>query len=93
VFRRRGLTRTPPDPAVAAALPTLPDGRIPSAQPAVATLDGWTLAVSTDDEKQIPLPPVTIANTGPLSRDVVVSGVFTGSIRGSASPEGTLEVG
>ena len=49
--------------------------------------------MSTDDEKQIPLPPVTIANTGPLSRDVVVSGVFTGSIRGSASPEGTLEVG
>jgi MspA len=84
----------PADPAGAAPFPALPDGTIPSAAPAVATLDGWTLAVSADDEKQIPLPPVTIiANTGPLSRDVVVSGVFTGSIRGSASPEGTLEVG
>jgi MspA len=84
-----------PDPADPAALPpaAAPDGRIPSGPPAVATMDGWTLAVSAADEKQIPLPPLPIGDTQPLSRDVIVSGVFNGSIVGSATPSGTFEVG
>ena len=81
-------------PVVATAAPagTSPavDGRVASGPPVTSTLEGVTLTISAQDETQMPVLPLTTAIS---TREYVVGGVFTGSIAGSAAPEGIFEVG
>ena len=84
-----------PPPPVADVVPPPPDnGVVPSAEPGIATTpDGRTLTVSAKDETQLPVPPLTTAVS---SREYLVGGTFTGSVRGSSSRAatgGTLEAG
>jgi hypothetical protein len=83
----------PPPPDADAVSP--PDnGVVVSADPGVLkTPDGWTLTVSGKDETQLPVPPLTTAVS---SREYLVGGTFTGSIKGSGSSTltgGTLQAG
>ncbi|MCH9667923.1 MAG: MspA family porin [Actinomycetia bacterium] len=93
-------TPLPPGPASAAdAVPVAnavppgppPDtGAVPSEPPVSAqTLDGRTITVAAKDETQLPVAPLTTAQS---SRDWVVGGTFTGETTGSVAG-GTLEVG
>ena len=73
-----------------AATPPVADGRVASNPPSTSTLEGVTLTVSAKNETQMPVLPLTTAIS---TREYVVGGVFTGSITGSAAPEGIFEVG
>ncbi|MGE2833654.1 MspA family porin [Mycobacterium sp. SMC-4] len=79
--------------AVAGAAPP-PDGAVPSGPPGtVVTPDGWEITVAGRDEVQVAVTPLTTALS---SREYLVAGTFTGSVKGTGSSElsgGTLEVG
>ncbi|MGO8768682.1 MAG: MspA family porin [Mycobacterium sp.] len=78
------------EPAAAATAPP-PDGRVPSADPAILnTPDGWILGLGAKDEMQVPTAPLTTAVS---SREYLASGTFVGSLRGPGQPRGVLEVG
>jgi hypothetical protein len=85
-----------PDPLVDASPATPAEVLVPSSPPATATsTDGWTIAVSANDESQTPAPPLDPAVP---SLDYIVGGVFSGSLHApdpktTAAPSGTLEVG
>jgi hypothetical protein len=74
--------------------PPVDEGHVESTPPAVTeTPDGWQLELSAKDETQAPIPPLTTALS---SREYVVGGTYTGSLRGPDDGEetgGTLEVG
>jgi len=78
------------DPDTAAPVVAAPDGPVASSPPATSTLEGVTLTISAKDETQTAVAPLTTAVS---TREYVVGGVFTGSIAGSAAPEGIFEVG
>ncbi|WP_176561248.1 MspA family porin [Mycobacterium neglectum] len=79
---------------VAAPLPPVDEGPVESTPPAVTeTPDGWELTLSAKDETQAPIPPLTTALS---SREYVVGGTYSGTLRGPDDGEetgGTLEVG
>ena len=77
-------------PVVAAAPAPVADSRVASSPPSTSTLEGVTLTISAKEETQTAVAPLTTAVS---TREYVVGGVFTGSITGSAAPEGTFEVG
>lgn len=77
-------------PVVAAAPAPVADSRVASSPPSTSTLEGVTLTISAKDETQTAVAPLTTAVS---TREYVVGGVFTGSITGSAAPEGVFEVG
>jgi MspA len=85
-----------PDPLVNASTDTPAVVWVPSAPPATATsTDGWTIAVSANNESQTPAPPLAPAVPSP---DYIVGGVFSGLLHApdpktTAAPSGTLEVG
>lgn len=58
----------------------------------IRTPDGWTLVVGTQDETQIPVPPLTTAIS---SREYKASGTYFAELIGpaGATPEGVLEAG
>lgn len=67
------------------------DGAVPPGPPAnLTTPDGWTLTISSKDETALPVAPLTTAVS---SRDYIVGGTFTGSLRGPGEARGILEVG
>ncbi|ORB20731.1 MspA protein [Mycolicibacterium moriokaense] len=76
------------------APPPVDEGRVESTPPAVTeTPDGWELTLSAKDETQAPIPPLTTALS---SREYVVGGTYSGTLRGpddGEEPGGTLEVG
>ena len=76
--------------AAPAATPPVADGRVASNPPSTSTLEGVTLTISAKNETQQLVQPLTTAIS---TREYVVGGVFTGSITGSAAPEGIFEVG
>jgi len=76
--------------AAPAATPPVADGRVASNPPSTSTLEGVTLTISAKNETQQLVQPLTTAIS---TREYVVGGVFTGSIAGSAAPEGIFEVG
>ena len=74
---------TGPPPPDADVGPPPDNGVVASADPAVLkTPDGWTLTASGKDETQLPVPPLTTALS---SREYLVGGTFTGSVKGSGS--------
>ena len=77
-------------PVIAAAPAPVADSRVASSPPSTSTLEGVTLTISAKDETQTAVAPLTTAVS---TREYVVGGVFTGSITGSAAPEGIFEVG
>ncbi len=82
---------TDQDPAPADAAAPIDDGRVPSGPPAnLKTRDGWTLTLSSEDETQVPVAPLTTAAS---SRDYIVGGTFTASLSGPDEARGILEVG
>ena len=86
------LTGADPNPAPIApdAVPPA-DGRVPSGPPAtVNTPDGWILTLGAQDERQLPVPPLTTAVS---SREYLASGTFTASLNGPETPRGILEAG
>jgi hypothetical protein len=76
--------------AAPAAAPPVADGAVASNPPVTSTLEGVTLTISAKNETQQLVQPLTTAIS---TREYVVGGVFTGSITGSATPEGIFEVG
>ena len=78
------------EPVVAAAPAPVADSRVASSPPSTSTLEGVRLTISAKDETQTAVAPLTTAVS---TREYVVGGVFTGSITGSAAPEGIFEVG
>ena len=76
--------------AAPAATPPVADGRVASNPPSTSTLEGVTLTISAKNETQQLVQPLTTAIS---TREYVVGGVFTGSIAGSAAPDGIFEVG
>ncbi len=84
------------DPSVGVSSPSPAEVWVPSSPPATATsTDGWTIAVSANNESQTPAPPLDPAVP---SLDYIVGGVFSGSLHApnaetTAPPSGTLEVG
>ncbi len=77
-------------PPAEAAAPLLDGGVVSSGPPGIAqTPDGRTLTVLAENEKQLPVAPLTTALS---SRDWLVGATFVGSTTGEASG-GTLEVG
>jgi hypothetical protein len=89
----------PPDPAAqpvadVGAPPPPPDWAVPSGPPGVLnTPDGWNMTVTAKDERQEAVSPLTTALS---SREYLVDGTFTGSVKGSGSTKlggGTLEAG
>ena len=54
------------------------------------TRDGWTLTLSSEDETQVPVAPLTTALS---SRDYIVGGTFIASLSGPDEARGILEVG
>lgn len=98
-----GPANAEPDPAVpdvapAAAPPAPPappvdDGKVVSAAPTTTkSPDGWTLTISSRDETQIAVAPLTTAIS---TREYAVGGVFKGSLKGpgDTTPKGVFEVG
>jgi hypothetical protein len=84
---------TDPGAPPAEALPPVDDGKVASAPPqSTDTPDGWTLTVSSRDESQRPVAPLTTAIS---TREYAVGGVFDGSLSGGdgESPGGVFEVG
>ncbi|MEV0669202.1 MspA family porin [Mycobacterium sp. NPDC050441] len=92
----------PPHEPHADALPVVegetaaaPDiGIVASGEPTVATTpDGWVLTLAAKDETQLPIPPLTTAQS---SREFLAGATFTGSVTGAGSATlngGTLEAG
>ena len=84
----------PPLIPVADSAPPPPEGAVLSGDPDIVTTpDGWTLTVSARNETQVNVPPLTTALS---SREYLVGGTFTGSIKGSGSGAltgGTLQAG
>jgi len=77
--------------APAALVPPADAVRVESAPPASSSLDGVTLTISSEDETQKAVAPLTTAVS---TREYAVGGVFNGQITGSATPpEGVFEVG
>ena len=74
--------------------PPVDEGPVESTPPAVThTPDDWELTLSAKDETQAPIPPLTTALS---SREYVVGGTYSGTLRGPDDGEetgGTLEVG
>ena len=74
--------------------PPPPDGAVASGAPGVVTTpDGWNLTVSAANETQISVPPLT---TSLGSREYLVGGVFTATVKGSGRTKltgGVLEAG
>ena len=73
--------------------PVVDDGKVVSAPPLSTTSpDGWTLSISSKDETQVPVAPLTTAIS---TREYAVGGVFNGSLsgEGTATPGGVFEVG
>ncbi|WP_273733707.1 MspA family porin [Mycolicibacterium septicum] len=74
--------------------PALDTGMVASSEPAVATTpDGWTLTLAAKDETQLPIAPLTTAQS---SREYLAGATFTGHVTGSGSATlkgGTLEAG
>jgi len=85
-----------PDPAVATvaaaeAAPPIDDGKVASSPPATTKApDGATLTISAKDETQMPAAPLTTAIS---TREYIAGGVFNGSIKGTETSKGILEVG
>jgi hypothetical protein len=81
------LADVPPPPAVVV---------VPSSPPATGkSADGWTLVLSANSESLTPVPPPEPALA---TRDFIVGGLFTGTLRGPSqkttpTPLGSLEVG
>ena len=79
------------DSAPADAAPAVDDGQVPSGPPAsISTPDGWTLTLSSKDERALPVAPLTTAVS---SRDYIVGGTYVGSLTGPGDGRGLLEVG
>jgi MspA len=82
----------PPAPGVPVEAP--PNGPVPSAAPGVLTTpDGWTLTATGTEESMEAVAPLTTALS---SREYLVDGTFTGTIKGSGGTKlagGTLEAG
>ena len=79
------------DPADGA--PVADDGKVASSPPQTTTApDGWTLTISSEDETQMAVAPLTTAIS---TREYAVGGVFNGSLEGPGNevPEGVFEVG
>ncbi len=73
--------------------PPVDDGIVVSAPPqSTTTPDGWTLTISSKEETQAPMAPLTTAIS---TREYAVGGVFNGSLAGGdgESPAGVFEVG
>ena len=69
------------------------DGAVASAPPQTTTTpDGWTLSISSKEETQAPVAPLTTAIS---TREYAVGGVFNGALSGGDgdSPKGVFEVG
>src|SRR5436305_14419212 len=83
----------PPPPDGAPPPPPVDDGKVASAPPqTIKTPDGWTLTVSSKDETQMAIAPLTTAIS---SREYTAGGVFNGALVAPTgeSPPGALEVG
>ena len=66
------------NPAPALAAPSPDDGAVPSGPPGMLDApDGCVLTVDGSDESEVPVAPLTTANT---SREYDVSGTFTGTV-------------
>ncbi|MEZ5130123.1 MspA family porin [Mycolicibacterium sp.] len=82
------------DPGVnAAEAAPVDDGKVASSPPQTTTApDGWTLEISSEDETQVAVAPLTTAIS---TREYAVGGVFNGSLEGpgGGTPEGIFEVG
>lgn len=85
--------------AVSEAVPPADDdsavegGMVASSPPQTTTApDGWTLKISSKDETQVAVAPLTTAIS---TREYAVGGVFNGSLTGPGGevPEGIFEVG
>lgn len=97
-----GAEPQPPPPDVqpvaaadpgAPVVPAVDDGRVPSNPPqSMTSPDGWTLSISSKDETQRPVAPLTTAIS---TREYAVGGVYNGSLKGGAgeTPKGVFEVG
>jgi len=78
--------------------PPVDDGKVPSSPPQTTTApDGWTLTISSKDETQQAVAPLTTAIS---TREYAVGGVFNGKLAGGGSesgaeegPAGVFEVG
>ncbi len=69
------------------------DGKVASSPPQTTTApDGWTLTISSEDETQVAVAPLTTAIS---TREYAVGGVFNGTLEGPGGevPEGVFEVG
>src|ERR1700754_1792471 len=90
------LALAEPDAAPAPPAPVSepPNGPVPSAAPGVLTTpDGWTMNVAGTEESMEAVAPLTTALS---SREYLVDGNFTGSVKGGGSTKlggGTLEAG
>jgi hypothetical protein len=82
------------DPAPPPPVSEPPNGPVPSAAPGVlSTPDGWTMTVAGTQESMEAVAPLTTALS---SREYLVDGSFTGSIKGWGGTKlsgGTLEAG
>lgn len=79
--------------AATEAEPPVDDGTVASSPPQTTTSpDGWTLTISSEDETQVAVAPLTTAIS---TREYAVGGVFNGALEGPGSdvPEGIFEVG
>jgi len=72
--------------------PPVDDGKVPSSPPQTTTApDGWTLTISSKDETQQAVAPLTTAIS---TREYAVGGVFNGKLAGDGEdPKGVFEVG
>ncbi|MCV7385367.1 MspA family porin [Mycolicibacter longobardus] len=84
------VTEPPAEPVADTAVITKSGFANPPAT--VRSPDGWTLVVGTQDETQIPVPPLTTAIS---SREYEASGTYFAELVGPAgeTPEGVLEAG
>ena len=81
------------EPGADPAAPPVDDGKVASSPPQTTTSpDGWTLTISSKDETQVAVAPLTTAIS---TREFAVGGVFNGSLSGDGgqSPQGVFEVG
>lgn len=81
------------EPGADPAAPPVDDGKVASSPPQTTTSpDGWTLTISSKDETQVAVAPLTTAIS---TREFAVGGVFNGSLSGDdgQSPQGVFEVG
>lgn len=91
-FTPVAATETVPG-AVPDAVPPVDDGSVASSPPQTTTSpDDWTLTISSKDETQKAVAPLTTAIS---TREYAVGGVFNGSLEGPGDdvPEGIFEVG